>query len=57
MDRVMNQKWIDHREKKRQKKYAKIGVINAYNNESAFTASVKEKCYEHWGWFITVIKQ
>lgn len=39
-----------------QKKYATIGVITAYNNEIAFATSVKEKCYEHWGWFITVNK-
>ena len=28
------------------KKYAMIGVIIAYENESAFTASITEKCYE-----------
>ena len=31
------------------KKYAMIGVVMTYNNEPAFTASVKEKSEEHWG--------
>ena len=31
-------------DKTQTKKYATIGVTIAYNNETAFTAPVKEKC-------------